>query len=1332
MPSQKTTSPVRDALMILFSRSPRQMEILKGIEQPQPKYGLSDSIENRLTQVFVGYADVSNDRVTKYRDFDKMDMESTECQTALDIFAEEAAQVDSKTQMRIWVTSQDQKIADELNGMFQRMNLEAKAYGIYRNIAKYGDCFMYLLLGGYGVHDMYFVHPSRVERVQDDGLLGFKSMDLSTLVQVDNKNYMFKPWDFCADSATEILTETRGWVLFKDLLPTDKVATRNPSTKTLEWQQPTNYVNSPYKGEMYKIKSSSVDMVVTPNHRMLVTKGSSKEEVFMTAEEIFASNKYQSYYHIPMTSSWVGTEVTEKIFVHMYKGVGRHSSPLTMSGDDYVAFMGMYLSEGHALYGGDINIGQQSISKGYEPYKILLERIFERPITHNGESFSFSKVALGEFLCSFGLSENKYIPQDIMNATPRQLQIFWDYYMLGDGSLHKRPTKTTRTVGNRNGVYTSIHTTSKVLAGQLQEIAQKLGLSASVWTRPAYTKTRKKDGKTFECKESYAVAVRHKTGMSFKITKEQYDGTVHCVTVPNSTIYVRRNGKPAWTGNCHFRILAYDRENVYGRSILESLRKVWKQLSMLECFDEKTEVLTKDRGWIYFKDVMDTDQIATRNPDTKNFEWQLPTEIVKRPHTGDMIELKGKSIDLLVTPDHRVLLDKLPIGSLEGPIENYAKEEVVIRAEELVNNSKGVSMPNMSGWDGGIEIIEKVFPSIPNEVDHSRPIDSLGRPAQKLHFTTKGSQERIIGGDDFCALMGMFLAEGCVNNKRHLPNRSGGLRIAQQAESKGYEAYKEVLTRIHGGVAVPYDGHAFHLNWRVLNPYFEQFGLAADKFIPEEILNAPQRQLKIFFDFYVLGDGYFEKDLVKEGVYAGERRVSITTVSKRLAEQLVEVIQKLGYGVSIYTVPEREIQFKDKKAISKCREAYTIRVRYSKSNYFSAKRVAYDGMVYCVHVPNKFVYVRRNNKMVFSGQTMIVLYRIAKSVQRNIFYVDVGQASGPETTQILKEYEKFLKNKTSFVDPRTKEFRLDFNPATMLQDIVWPTRQNSPSKVEYLQNTNQIGPLEDLEYFRNKIRSGLGIPRDYFDGETTGAWNAREALQLQDVRFSRKVKKLQDAMKDGIVRVCQIHYAITHGEYLDAKMIQVNMGTISDNADRMREDIIIRKGQGLMLLAAVADSMGWNKQVWSDYLLDQIFPLPPELRDKLFTPDPTTLLASQEGIHTIKSIQASGVDPAAVVGLIGGSSKGKAGSYVSKRGQGSFMSPGGKLSQAGGGMGEDIIVPSTTQPLTEDENKMIQESAARIKARLTEVAGTTSTTWKKSVKWDELLDMSHPSELKEN
>ena len=55
--NQPVESPVKQALQILFNRSPRHMEILKGIEQPVPKYGLGDSIENRLSQVFVGYAD---------------------------------------------------------------------------------------------------------------------------------------------------------------------------------------------------------------------------------------------------------------------------------------------------------------------------------------------------------------------------------------------------------------------------------------------------------------------------------------------------------------------------------------------------------------------------------------------------------------------------------------------------------------------------------------------------------------------------------------------------------------------------------------------------------------------------------------------------------------------------------------------------------------------------------------------------------------------------------------------------------------------------------------------------------------------------------------------------------------------------------------------------------------------------------------------------------------------------------------------------------------------------------------------------------------------------
>jgi hypothetical protein len=248
--------------------------------------------------------------------------------------------------------------------------------------------------------------------------------------------------------------------------------------------------------------------------------------------------------------------------------------------------------------------------------------------------------------------------------------------------------------------------------------------------------------------------------------------------------------------------------------------------------------------------------------------------------------------------------------------------------------------------------------------------------------------------------------------------------------------------------------------------------------------------------------------------------------------------------------------------------------------------------------------IRKTWKQLSMLETMVVLYRISKAVQRNIFYVDVGQASLTETAQIVKDYEKFLKNKTTFVDPKTNEFKLDFNPATILQDIVWPTRPGSTSKVEQLQNTTNIGPVDDLEYWKTKMRIGLNIPKDYFDGEVTGAWNSKEALMLQDVRFSRKITKLQDAFREGMIRICQIHHAITKQQYLPPDQFIVQLGTISSIAERQREEILLRKAQIFEILANIAIILGWNRWQWGDYLLDEIFPLPAELRAKLMTPDP--------------------------------------------------------------------------------------------------------------------------------
>lgn len=394
------------------------------------------------------------------------------------------------------------------------------------------------------------------------------------------------PWKVsgvCYDDQTEVLTR-RGWLRFADVREVDEFATRQIQTGWFEWQRSCAYTCESYDGDMYNFTAKSLDICVTPEHRMLVNSvpwdlgnqggiNHGRKEGVITAKQLAEYGTHHT--QIPQTSVWVGTEIGSKNFAlnvaeytdRYLSRVGRvgktgmtekcakalagyigKGKPLTMSGDDYCAFMGAYLSEGwrsqHSVY-----ITQYKESKGYKPFKRLLDRIFGKAVAYDGVQFTMSRKALSDYVGQFGQHcDQKFIPDDIMNATSRQLRIFWRYFMLGDGSyeLDKRPRKSH----GINQVTERITTTSHKLADQLMEVAQKFGLSASVRLRKPSTKPHMICGKLIKTvRASYVVSLRTSQAMAGKPHKFNYVGNIYCVTVPNGFIYVRRNGKPAWSGN---------------------------------------------------------------------------------------------------------------------------------------------------------------------------------------------------------------------------------------------------------------------------------------------------------------------------------------------------------------------------------------------------------------------------------------------------------------------------------------------------------------------------------------------------------------------------------------------------------------------------------------------------------------------------------------------------------------------------------------------------------------------------------------------------------------
>jgi hypothetical protein len=130
----------------------------------------------------------------------------------------------------------------------------------------------------------------------------------------------------------------------------------------------------------------------------------------------------------------------------------------------------------------------------------------------------------------------KFVPQALKDLPSCLLETMLHGMMLGDG--HYGPQ------GQR--YYT---TTSAQLADDVQEIFQKLGRDA--WVRRETTK--RYDGQFGDpATKRQVFVVRERLGDYHwlpKPKKVDYLGTVHCVTVLNGIVYVRRVGKPSWCGD---------------------------------------------------------------------------------------------------------------------------------------------------------------------------------------------------------------------------------------------------------------------------------------------------------------------------------------------------------------------------------------------------------------------------------------------------------------------------------------------------------------------------------------------------------------------------------------------------------------------------------------------------------------------------------------------------------------------------------------------------------------------------------------------------------------
>ena len=146
----------------------------------------------------------------------------------------------------------------------------------------------------------------------------------------------------------------------------------------------------------------------------------------------------------------------------------------------------------------------------------------------------------------------------------------------------------------------------------------------------------------------------------------------------------------------------------------------------------------------------------------------------------------------------------------------------------------------------------------------------------------------------------------------------------------------------------------------------------------------------------------------------------------------------------------------------------------------------------------------------------IIIYRVQRAPERRVFYIDVGNMPTHLAMQFVERVKNEINQRripstsggVNYVDAT-------YNPMSINEDYFFPqTAEGRGSKVDTLPGGTNLGEIDDLRFFTNKLFRGLRIPSSYLP---TGADDGQQQYNdgrvgtayIQELRFNKYCERLQ-------------------------------------------------------------------------------------------------------------------------------------------------------------------------------------------------------------------------------
>jgi len=288
---------------------------------------------------------------------------------------------------------------------------------------------------------------------------------------------------------------------------------------------------------------------------------------------------------------------------------------------------------------------------------------------------------------------------------------------------------------------------------------------------------------------------------------------------------------------------------------------------------------------------------------------------------------------------------------------------------------------------------------------------------------------------------------------------------------------------------------------------------------------------------------FWTRNLVKYGdnfvLLYGERKKGITHVK-----------QMVNYEI------ERFERVKDGKPLVKFKERMT-------GDEFNVFEIAHFRLLgddkylpYGSSILNK---VRRVFRQLVMAEDAMLTYRILRAGEKKVFRIDVGNIDEDDIEEyIYKVATKF--KKTSQVNSNNGQIDYRFNILGNDEDYFLPVRNaNTQTGIDTLPGASNLDQIQDIEYLRDNLFVGLGIPKPFLSFQD--ASGAGKNMAQFDIRFSKKVNRIQQGVIQELNKMAMIHLYLLGYSNEDLTDFTLTLTNPSTQQDLLKAELLREKAQ---------------------------------------------------------------------------------------------------------------------------------------------------------------------------